>query len=851
MNDPGFALRGQLREQRARLIEEFRAGGPVERLLRGLSRTVDGCTRDALRGVGLADRVAVVAVGGYGRAELFPHSDVDILIIPAGEPAADERTAIEALVGSLWDMGVTVGHAVRTVEECLEEARRDVTVATSLLEARLVAGPRRLFTELRGALTTVIEPQAFFRAKRLEQQQRHTKFQDAVYSLEPNCKESPGGLRDLQNLLWVTRAAGLGASWRELREHGLLSAAEVGIVRRTERTLRILRVWLHIVTGRREDRLVFDAQHEVALRLGIAATTHRRASEVLMQDYYRAAKATTQINTILLLNLEERLFPRPDIEPVPIDRTFRAQYELLDLAEPDALERDPSAILRAFPLLQQRSDLSGMSVRLLRAIWHGRSRIDAAFRRDPVNRALFLSILQQPRGVVHALRSMNQWSVLGRYLPVFRRIVGQMQHDLFHAYTVDQHILVVIRNLRRFSLAEFAHEYPLCSQLMADFDQPWLLYVAALFHDIAKGRNGDHSALGGHDMRRFARAHGLAAADADLVTFLVRHHLTMSHVAQKEDVADPAVVSRFAQEVGSDRRLVALYLLTVADIRGTSPKVWNAWKGRLLEDLFRLARRALGGEPQPATAELEGRKREALHILQLYGLSPQAHEVVWRQLDIVYFMRHGAKDIAWHTRSLLVHVDTDVPIVRVRLAPAGEGMEVLLYTRDRRELFARACGFFGARGLSILDAKIHTTRHGYALDTFLVTDHGRAEHFRDLLHAIEHEMPASVAADGDLPPPIMGRLSRQSRQFPVLPAVRLQPDDGGAHSLLSIVATDRMGLLYAIARVLTAHEINVHTARIVTLGERVEDVFLIDGALLATARGQLQLEGDLLKALEP
>jgi [protein-PII] uridylyltransferase len=740
---------------------------------------------------------------------------------------------------------------VRTVDECRAEATNDATVLTSLLEARLVAGPRRIFDALQVALKTTIDPQAFFRAKILEQQQRHTKYQDAVYSLEPNCKESPGGLRDLQMLLWVARAAQVGASWRELEQRGLLTRAEAAILRRTERALRTFRVWLHIVTGRREDRLVFDAQQQVALSLGLVATADRRASEVLMQAYYRAAKSATQVNTIVLLNLEERLFPRPDVAPRLIDATFSAHHELLDLAAPDALDRDPPAMLRAFTLLQQHSELKGMSARLLRAIWHGRSRIDAAFRRDPANRACFLSVLQQPKGVVHTLRSMNQWSVLGRYLPVFRRIVGQMQHDLFHVYTVDQHILMVLRNLRRFALAEFAHEYPLCSQLMADFDRPWLLYVAALFHDIAKGRGGDHSELGARDARRFARDHGLSPADADLVAFLVQHHLTMSQVAQKQDLADPAVVARFAAVVGSDYRLVALYLLTVADIRGTSPKVWNAWKARLLEDLFRWTRRALGGERQPATAELDGRRREALRIMHLYGLSPNAHEPLWRQLDVVYFLRHSAKDIAWHTRSLLVHVNAPLPIVRARLAPAGEGVEVLLYMRDRPALFARACGYFERRNLSILDAKIHTTRHGYALDTFLVTDHGRTQNFRDLLSAIEHEMAVAVAADVDLPAPVKGRMSRQSRHFPVTPAVRLTPDEGGTHCLLSLVATDRLGLLYTIARTLAAHGVNVHTARIVTLGERVEDVFLIDGRILGTPRGQLQLEGDLLAALAP
>jgi [protein-PII] uridylyltransferase len=444
---------------------------------------------------------------------------------------------------------------------------------------------------------------------------------------------------------------------------------------------------------------------------------------------------------------------------------------------------------------------------------------------------------------------MNQLSVLGRYLPVFRRIVGQMQHDLFHVYTVDQHILQVLRNLRRFALAEHAHEYPLCSQLITDFERPWLLYIAALFHDIAKGRGGDHSTLGGRDAVRFCRDHGLSDEDTGLVRFLVDHHLSMSQVAQKQDLADETVLRRFADLVRSERRLVALYLLTVADIRGTSPKVWNAWKGKLLEDLFRSTRRLLGGGNVSPTAVLDGRRDEALRILRLYGLADSAREALWSELDVVYFLRHSAQDIAWHTRSLYARVNTDKPVVRARLARIGEGAEVLIYVKDQKDLFARVCGYFDSRNLSILDARIHTTRHGYALDTFLVAGHGRAPHYRELLAQVEHELAEWIAQRHELPAPAKGRMSRQSRHFPVSPEVRLAPDERGSRYLLSVTATDRLGLLYSIARVLARHRLNVHTAKILTLGERAEDIFLVSGAELDQARSQIEIEQDLLAAL--
>jgi len=850
MNDPGMALRAELTEHRARVITAFEAGAPVQTLLRGLSRVADHFVRQTAQRTQVGRFAAIAAVGGYGRVELFPHSDVDLLIVPRGPLDPEQANRVESFVHGLWDMGMAVGHAVRTVAECGFEAAQDPTVMTAMLESRWLCGPRAPYAELRQQLRSVLDPVAFFRAKLLEQRQRHAKFEDTPFALEPNCKESPGGLRDLQILSWLSRAAGMGGSWKEMEQAGLLTPEEAAALRRTERTLRTLRARVHLVAGRREDRLLFDVQQAVAQASGLQATATRRASELLMQSYYRAAKTVTQLNSIVLLSIEERLNP-PALAAADIrlDGVFSSRNELLDLNDEGAFLTEPAAILRAFLLMQRHPELKGMSPRLLRALWHARRAMTSSLRRDPANVGNFLGILQQPRGVVHELRRMNQWSVLGAYLPAFRRIVGQMQHDLFHVYTVDQHILMVVRNLRRFALSEFAHEYPLCSQLAADFERPWLLYVAALFHDIAKGRGGDHSRLGSFDARRFCQQHGIDAPDTELIVFLVRHHLTMSQVAQKQDLTDPAVVKRFARLVRNDRRLVALYLLTVADIRGTSPKVWNAWKARLLETLFNMTRRALGGQARPATAELEGRKLEALRILRLYGLSERAHEPLWRELDIVYFLRHSAQDIAWHARALLVHVGSERPAVRARLAPAGEGIEVLLYVKDQKDLFARACGYFDSRSLSILDAKIHTTRSGYALDTFLVSDRSRSTHFRDLLDRIERELTDWIALQVELPAPVKGRLSRQSRHFPVSPGVQLQADESGRQYLLTLVATDRIGLLYAVARVLARHGINVQTAKILTLGERVEDVFLIDGPALSQPREQLHLEQALLEAL--
>jgi [protein-PII] uridylyltransferase len=453
-------------------------------------------------------------------------------------------------------------------------------------------------------------------------------------------------------------------------------------------------------------------------------------------------------------------------------------------------------------------------------------------------------------GITHAMRLMNQTSVLGRYLLVFRRIVGQMQHDLFHVYTVDQHILMVLRNMRRFFIAEHAHEYPFCSQLAAGWDKPYVLNVAALFHDIAKGRGGDHSLLGTADVSRFCKQHQIDREDSQLIEFLVLEHLTMSRIAQKSDLSDPDVIGAFAKRVGTERYLTALYLLTVADIRGTSPKVWNAWKGKLLEDLYRYTLRVLGGRAPDADAEVEARKREALVMVALYAMPFEAHKPLWNTLDVGYFMRHDAVDIAWHTRQLSRHVGATTAIVRARRSPVGEGLQVLVYTPDQPDLFARICGYFDQNGFSILDARIHTARDGHALDTFQIVTQALPEEYREVTSMLENNLPLAIADSGPLPPPSKGRVSRRVKSFPIAPRVSLSPDEKAQRWLLNISASDRVGLLYSVARVLARHRINLQLAKVATLGERVEDTFLIDGPELQQNRAQIEIETELLDALK-
>jgi len=845
------ALRAEVKANQQQLQQQYEKTGDAVALLRQRSMQVDIVLRKLWALLDFPDTLAFAAVGGYGRGQLYPASDIDLLILLPQEAGTPLQEKLERLVGYFWDIGLEIGHSVRTVQECLDEAANDITVQTSLLEARLLTGHQQLFSTFEKRLHGNLDPLVFFEAKRLEQQERHLRFNETPYSVEPNCKESPGGLRDLQVIFWIAQAADYGSSWADLEKNGFLTREEMAYGEQCEDYLRHLRIRLHFTVGRREDRLLFDYQNTLADQFGFSSTPAKRASEQLMQGYYRTAKAVTLLNTILLQNMGAALAPESEQMPQVLDENFQSVGNLLDIRDENLFERQPAAILDSFLVMQENHELHGMSARTLRALWRARELITPEFRANPAHRAAFLKLFQSPRGVVHEFRRMNQLDILGNYLPSFGRIVGQMQHDLFHVYTVDQHILQVLRNLRRFTMSEFAHDYPLCSRTIIELDRPWLLYIAALFHDIAKGRGGDHSELGTADAQEFCEQHALDAEDTELVVWLVRHHLVMSQVAQKEDLTDPDVIGNFSRLVGDARHLSALYLLTHADIRGTSPKVWNQWKGKLLADLYyqTLHHLSQGEAPAPHGIIAE-RQAEAMRLLRYFALSDTVHERLWKQLDTVYFLRHSAEEIAWHTRSLHYRISNNKPVVRARLHQEGEDLQVMVYTQDQPDLFARIVGFFARAGYSIVDAKIHTTAHGYALDSFVVIDVENRDNNREMLAYIEHELEDRLIHQ--LPPevPSSGRLSRQVKHFPMKPEVSILGDEKGAHFILSLVTADRPGLLYTVANTLAEHGAHLHTAKITTLGERAEDVFLISGGDLRESSSRIRLETELVNRLK-
>ena len=822
--------RDALKAQQNTLEQAFFAHKNAASLLKNQTKLIDKLLKTIWLQAKPHAGISLVAVGGYGRGELFPYSDIDLLILVQENIPEGQNQEIEALISTLWDIGLNVGHSVRNLQECLLEAKNDVTIQTNLLEAHLLCGDQAHFKQLFSQLNQQLNPALFLAAKTREQDNRHAKFNDTAYSLEPNIKESPGGLRDLHNILWLAQSQNLGKNWAELAKNKLISAHELREIKRHERNLHTIRTRLHYLAKRREDRLLFDYQNELAADLGYVNTLHKRASEQLMQRYYRSARYISLINEILLKKLTLNILPAQ--AEVSINSYFVAKHNFIEAKSPQLFEQHPSAILECFLLLQQAPKLNGQDLTLgpalLRQMQSAKKLVSSVFRQNEMNKQLFLSILSQPNGVNQALRRMNRYGILGQYIPAFGKIIGQMQHDLFHVYTVDAHILNVLTNLRRFAKPELKHEFPLCSQLFETFEKPHLLYLAALFHDIAKGRGGDHSTLGAVDAKRFCKLHGLSKIDTNLVAWLVDAHLQMSKVAQKSDLSDPAVIQKFACFVKTETRLTALYLLTVADIRGTSPVVWNAWKARLLEGLFIETRRALNDATFSIKQVIEMRQQEAAAKLLKYGLQPQSYQPLWQNVGEAYFVRYNSEEIAWQSRLLTPHVFADAPIVRTRLSPSGDGIHIMIYTRNQDDLFARICNFFDRIAYNIAQAKIYTTNHGYALNNFIVLDQsGKSVSYSGLLKHIETELTEKIQAKTLLEAPLQGRISRQLKHMPFSTQIKIYSSAESNYHVVDVVTGDRPGLLASVAFIFLQHGVDLYNAKINTLGNRAEDSFLV------------------------
>jgi [protein-PII] uridylyltransferase len=823
------------------LQERFVADEAVEDLVRDRARLVDIALRAAwVRHAGrFAGDLALVAVGGYGRGELHPSSDIDVMVLLPKSDSADWQPDIEAFLTFLWDIGLEVGHSVRSIDDCQRESLADISVATTLFEARLLAGPEPLFAGMRRALAPdrLWSSQDFFEAKCKEQTERHHRYFDTAYNLEPNVKSSPGGLRDIQTIGWVAKRHFGTDTLDELVAHGFLTRDELRKLKMGQSFLWKVRFGLHVLTGRREDRLLFDYQIKLAKLFGYEDASFTLAVEQLMQKYYRTVMDVSLLNEMLLQLFREAILTQ-SAAPLPINPRFQIRNDYLEVTHADVFARHPSALLELFVLLQQNPQLRGVRAETIRLIGTHVWLIDEEFRQNPRHHRLFMEILCAPVGVTHELRRMNLYGVLGRYIPSFGRVVGRMQYDLFHAYTVDAHTLFVVSNLRRLAMPKFNDEFPALSQIMQSLPRQELAYLAALFHDIAKGRGGDHSELGAVDAEAFCLEQGLGRYEARLVAWLVKNHLILSITSQKKDISDPDIIHDFARKVGDQAHLDYLYVLTVADVRGTNPKLWNAWKARLFEEFYERTKRALRrGLETPVDQEELIRETQDNAKGRMPAVPPEQITQVWSQWTEAYFLRYTPEEIAWQTTLLAGRSALDdAPLVAIRQLADRGGTAVLTYTPQRVHSFARTTAVLDQMGLNVVDARLISSANGFSLETYVVLeDSGTVIADSGRIREIELGLRRALQKTEDAAMVVTRRAPRQVRMFSTPTQVNFTLDPRNNRTILELIAADRPGLLSEVGKVFKAERVAINGAKIMTVGERAEDVFYItdtDGWLL-------------------
>ncbi len=837
---PRAAYREALKHAQQVMFERFRAGEDIRRLVCMRAWVVDRVLAHAWSALGLDrhDDIALVATGGYGRGELHPGSDIDVLVLHSQAALGeDEGRRIADFLTLLWDLGLEIGSSVRSLDECVDAAREDITIATNLMESRTISGNEALRAQMQ-ALTGpehLWPGKSFFKAKWDEQIARHAKHNNTEYNLEPDLKNAPGGLRDIQTVGWVAKRHFGAATLHDLVGHGFITEKEYQQLDEGLSLLWRIRFALHMIAGRSENRLLFDFQRQVALLFGYTDTNANRAVEQLMKSYYRAAMAISMLNEMLLQYFDEAILRAEDDAVItPINSRFRLRDGYVEVTDNEVFRRTPAALMEIFVLLGNDADILGVRASTIRLIMESAELIDDRFRNDIRNTSLFMELLRCQHALFSSMRKMKRYGVLGRYIPAFGAIIGQMQYDLFHIYTVDAHTLLVLKNMRRFRYPEVEEKFPVVAKVAQRLPKIELLYLAGLFHDIAKGRGGDHSELGAVDAREFCLHHGLGKWDANLVAWLAQNHLVMSMTAQKKDVSDPDVINEFAQKVGDIVHLDYLYALTVADICATNPTLWNSWRASLLRQLYTQTKRALRrglGNPIDKQEWIAGTRQEALAQLTGDDIDATAVNRIWDELGDDYFLRESATDIAWHTRAILRHPAGDGPLVLIKESLSeqfGGATQIFIYTRDLPNLFAATVAALDQLHLTVMDARIITAKTQFSLDTYIVLDENgdaindsaRLEHIRDTL-------VRTLSQPDQFPEIVKRRMPRQLKHFDVKTEVTISNDIVNQRTVVEIITLDRPGLLARIGRLFMDAGVDLQNARIATLGERAEDVFFI------------------------
>ncbi|MFK7995429.1 MAG: [protein-PII] uridylyltransferase [Granulosicoccus sp.] len=835
--EPGI-FRTALNDGHEFIHQQFLSGSSAYTLLALRTELLDNIlTRMWQQSASIFAGLSLLAVGGYGRRELHPHSDIDIAILLPDDHNdtrdAERNEALSQWVTALWDLNLDIGHSVRTVSDCVREASADITVITNLMEARLICGDETLFDQMKQITSPsqMWSPEEFFHAKVAEQQERYSRFQTNAYRLEPNIKESQGGLRDFQTISWICQRVFGSRSLEPLVARGLLVPEELHNLREGLEHLWKIRYLLHRVAGRREDRLLFDYQKEIAHAFGYLDDTDNRSIETLMQQFYRNVMVLQRLNEILIQGIGgiiSGVTAKSTVEP--INARFQLRNGYLEVTHDDVFMHYPPALLELFLIFGTTPEATNVRSHTVRLIRANLPLINSRFRSDPVVKNLFIEIFSIPDKLTRTIRLMNRYGVIAAYIPAFDQIVGRMQYDLFHIYTVDEHTLKVIRNCRRLALPQFADELPHGSEVAATLSRPHILYLTALFHDIAKGRGGDHSELGAEDAKKFAEQHGLCSQDRELMEWTVRHHLMMSITAQRKDIDDPKEQLEFARKVGSIEHLNHLYLLTISDIRATNPELWNSFKQSLLQSLYRhtflILKRGLDN-PMEEGDVIARRQAHTLTLMDDALVNDSRVAKLWKTLGDDYFRQYQAIEIARHTEILLANENSSGPLVSLRYSASRGSTEILIYTPDNEALFALIAAVLERLQLSVFSATINTTDAGYALDTFHVLDTTQLPiEDPSRIDEIRYTLTYELGVPRDIPSLGVQPTARRLRYFSISTIVEFSRHETGL-SEVRITAADRPGILSSIARVFLNAKVNVLAARISTLGERIDDVFLV------------------------
>ncbi|MEQ5837421.1 [protein-PII] uridylyltransferase [Marinobacter sp. NFXS9] len=846
--------------------QAFRNGADVRELVMARALSVDRILALLWSRYEFAasDDIALIAVGGYGRGELHPHSDIDLLILTRDQVHEAWQEDLTSFITLLWDLRLDIGHSVRSIEESKAAARDDVTILTNLLETRTIAGPDSLRATLSEQVYSddVSADRAYFIAKREEQRRRHEKYGDTEYNLEPNIKGSPGGLRDIQTIGWITKRHFGLESIADLTRFSILTEEEYQIILNGENFLWRLRYGLQLIADRNENRLLFDHQRALAEMLGYHDKGKRLGVEIMMQEYYRTVLALAELTDVILQYYDEAILGSDGNDDIrPINKRFQIRNGYIEATNNQVFAYAPYALMEIFVLMAQNPTIRGIRATTIRSLRAHRHLIDDAFRSDLAVTTLFMELLRTPHALDQTLSFMKKYNVLGRYLPEFGAIIGQMQYDLFHIFTVDAHTLRVIRNMVQMSGDEALSNFPLASRLVHRLPKLENLYIAGLYHDIAKGRGGDHSELGAEEAIDFCDRHHLSQRDTHLIAWLVENHLLMSMTAQRKDISDPDIIHAFARAVPSQVHLDYLYVLTVCDISATNPKLWNTWRASLLRQLYIEAKRALrrGSEtPVDRNEWIKATQSEAREILLAQNITDEQIDAIWDVMDEDYFLQDSTVDIAWQTAAIIRHGNDPDPLVMIRDTRGGptDGFsQIVIYMKDRAALFAATTAVLEQLNLNIVDARISSSDGPYSISAYVVLDEQGQPLGKDQARKerVRQRLIEELDDPEDYPDIIHRRTPRQLKHFSFPTQVTFSNDTVNQRTVMEVITPDRPGLLARIGSILLENNVRLTNAKIATLGERVEDVFFVtdeEGAPLSDPVVCQALQDDLCRQLD-